>query len=232
MGHWCWENPNYSAFHMEYYEQNAHRNFCSISVLRHTENSHTHTGSQPRSLAYIGPSFAVGFTVLSGMGIAPCIAAGRTKSWLRLRLEIGASKTAFFGLPPRKKKTFFLVTAIVNETEALVSLLSTIHFYRFYGTSKSPNCKICVFTGRPSQGADNYTPDSLQLCDLVLGLFSITAICKMLGRSLCACKHLILVKCDFSSTPLHVPHSSRSRPPSKIGRRSLHWLHLQIHPEF
>ena len=111
-----------------------------------------------------------------------------------------------------------------------VSLLSTIHFYRFYGTSKSPNCKICVFTGRPSQGADNYTPDSLQLCDLVLGLFSITAICKMLGRSLCACKHLILVKCDFSSTPLHATLLAHGFPP-KLAADPLAPKLVRIYPE-
>ena len=68
--------------------------------------THTLAGSQPRSLTYIGPSFAVGFTVLSGMGIAPCIARCGTDEMapgLRLRLEIlGASKNSFLRVVPTK----------------------------------------------------------------------------------------------------------------------------------
>ena len=57
-------------------------------------------------------------------------------------------------------------------------------------------------------------------------LFQLSAKCwTVLDSSPCACKHPILVKRDFSSTPLHAPRSSRSRPPSKIGNRSLNWLH-------
>ena len=76
------------------YEQNAVAYRYSGTLRTQT---HTLAGSQPRSLTYIGPSFAVGFTVLSGMGIAPCIARCGTDEMapgLRLRLEIGASKNS------------------------------------------------------------------------------------------------------------------------------------------
>lgn len=40
-----------------------------------------------------------------------------------------------------------------------------------------------------------------------------------------SCVHLLLVKCDYSSTPLHAAHSSRSRAPSLTPR------FVQIYPE-
>ena len=86
------------------YEQNAVAYRYSGTLRTQTQ---TLAGSQPRSLTYIGPSFTVGFTVLSGMGIAPCIARCGTRTdemapGLRLRLEIGAPKNSLLRVVPTK----------------------------------------------------------------------------------------------------------------------------------